>query len=184
MQAYDERITRYFRRAHPHTGSTTAKVLMGSLFGLSALAASGFATMVLNLSSQYVYSPGCVDHFLQNTSSPIKVTALYQWLFVLLTTISLACSSSLIHKLVQNRFPERARSVYMSLNIFIMQAAPCKAAIHNWRSKVPSAEQLTSTPRRSIYWMLHLPFLILASTPAIGFVSTSADCDNKLTSFV
>ena len=118
--------------------------------------------------------------------SPLGVGVAYQWLFVLYSSAVLLAGFAFMTAFLHRDDPKhRAASVYQCICTLACdpKITAARQALHQWKAKVlalvsyapPSNLKPPGTRvpvwRSALFYIFHLPVLMVASLPAIGFVS-------------
>ena len=117
--------------------------------------------------------------------SPLGVGVAYQWLFVLYSSAVLLAGFAFMTAFLHRDDPKhRAASVYRCIRVLACDpdVEAARQALKQWKGGVfgsisPAPAVNLEPPqvhvpvwRRSLFYIFHLPVLVVASLPAIGFV--------------
>eukprot|EP00656_Telonema_subtile_P004296 TRINITY_DN1194_c0_g1_i15.p1 TRINITY_DN1194_c0_g1~~TRINITY_DN1194_c0_g1_i15.p1 ORF type:complete len:1243 (-),score=233.02 TRINITY_DN1194_c0_g1_i15:64-3792(-) len=128
----------------------------------------GLCFVLLNALSPGVFDSGCTDPLLRTSIAPIKAGVAYQWTWVVLSSLMMAVAIYLFYLLGSSDQDARARSVHRCLCNTMPQSA---RAIKQWQQGVQRSKRLLPYPIRiTLFVLLHIPVLLLASLPAFGYV--------------
>ena len=173
------------------------RVYKGALRMMQLLSVVGLGLMILNASTESTNDgAGCMDHFIATTvASSIHYGSLYQWLFILFSALSILVLGLAVETLRRRSSELSGIGIYSVISYLCLapEDKQTKRAIQQWRARVVQSrchdqhhnhsafEPLTkatkalamptvTTGRMVLYWLLHLPLLVLASAPACGYV--------------
>ena len=170
QEGQDDLATQTYRGA-------LAWMLILSLVGLGLLLVNIFVPDSLT---------GCMDPLIRTTFASSRAGPTYQWLFILLNAAGMLTMGLTLEHLRCRSSEAHGVQVYGVLE-YLCRTPELKAthrALRQWKSKLwyndrppqgalePLAKVMPSvtTWRMVLYWAFHLPLLVLASVPAIGFV--------------
>eukprot|EP00656_Telonema_subtile_P051092 TRINITY_DN6796_c0_g1_i5.p1 TRINITY_DN6796_c0_g1~~TRINITY_DN6796_c0_g1_i5.p1 ORF type:complete len:1237 (-),score=178.33 TRINITY_DN6796_c0_g1_i5:137-3847(-) len=162
-------LKEYFKRSWRRSveRDVLSRTLSKTLKGSCAFLACGVVLIVLNAASPGIHDGFCIDDLLRATTASIEVHRVYEWLWVVLACAGVAATEMITRELRSDRGAQRAQSVYRCLRGFTAQAVPARACVEAWKHNMPHK---SSFGRRVAYWLLHIPFIVLVSGPAFGFV--------------
>ena len=151
--------------------------------------------LIVNLASDGLFdvSGGCTDPYIRTSIapigswkfSPLGVSMAYQWLFALYCGTAVVIGFGVMTAILKKDDPKhRAKTVYRCIHILACDPdiSAAREAIQQWKDQMLGCEKhttpivlkppMTRVPlwRRILFYWFHLPFLLLASLPAIGFV--------------
>ena len=169
----DESLVAYARsgfRTGP--GSVCANHFLAHSTGpLFALAPIGLLCLIFDM----VWSKGeCIDFVIQSTIATVHADSIWQFLWVMTN-----CCASVSTTLLLVRFQRYGANPKHDFNQPQWTALICnpggaatKHAIDAWRLNMETSglSPLLSATRPLISWILHLPILIIAVAPSVGYV--------------
>ena len=102
----------------------------------------------------------------------------YEWLWLVLGSVTMALMTFTVSRLQQDVGRKNAVArVHACLVVFIFSNNSCKQTVLKWRTNMSEQSNQSlggikgpSWWRLILYYLLHLPFVLLASIPAAGFV--------------
>ena len=118
------------------------------------------------------------DPLLRTSISEITVSMSYEWLWLVLGSVTMALMTFTVSRLQQDVGRKNAVArVHACLVVFIFSNSSCKQTVLKWRTNMSEQSNQSlggikgpSWWRLILYYLLHLPFVLLASIPAAGFV--------------
>ena len=116
------------------------------------------------------------DPLLRTSISEITVSMSYEWLWLVLGSVTMALMTFTVSRLQQDNGRKNAvAGVHACLVVFVNSNNSFKQTILQWRTNMSDQSigggiKGPSWWRLILYYLLHLPFLLLASIPAAGFV--------------
>ena len=155
-------------------------MLQRSLRMMMVLALLGVCLLVVNVSMDGLYR--CSDPFIKTSIAPVEVDIVYQWLFVTLSAAVMSTVALTVEILYRDDPRHHAMHVYQCIcaPLHNPEIEAAKQALHWWKSKALGCIEPTpngsETPRRIKVWrrmlffVLHLPVLIVISAPSVGYV--------------
>ena len=153
-------------------GSVCANHFLAHSTGpLFALAPIGLLCLIFDM----VWSKGeCIDFVIQSTIATVHADSIWQFLWVMTN-----CCASVSTTLLLVRFQRYGANPKHDFNQPQWTALVCnpggaatKHAIDAWRLNMETSglSPLLSATRPLICWILHLPVLIIAVAPSVGYV--------------
>ena len=122
----------------------------------------------------------CVaDPFMRVSLSEISVSTKFGWVWVLSSCAAMSTSTYLMYRLRRDVGRKHSvAAVHACLTVFVNCNLHCKQPVRNWianmtDNKEEDARADNEAPplwRTLVYFLLHIPFLMLASIPAAGYV--------------
>eukprot|EP00656_Telonema_subtile_P054505 TRINITY_DN8174_c0_g2_i5.p1 TRINITY_DN8174_c0_g2~~TRINITY_DN8174_c0_g2_i5.p1 ORF type:complete len:1044 (-),score=161.68 TRINITY_DN8174_c0_g2_i5:235-3366(-) len=167
-QAHNEPLLDYPQRHLARAFNTKSRSLQKAFRGVCVLGFVGLLLIVLHLVTPSIYDSGCADALLRTTVALVSAEEWYQWSWIILCCVVLVSTTFIMEQMHRSQLSSHARAVYRWIRLFAVQTLPPHlAALAVWRSKVPHP---VARWRKVLAWLLHIPFLLFTSLPAIGFV--------------
>ena len=138
-----------------------------AFFAVLGVIGISFATANL-LASNVFTSNGCVDPFINTTLTVVEADTVFQLWWVALNGVSIALSGMIYQAVVRGDCRKQAQATQRCLSALAIQVGKGaqKDALAVWRSQIP-----VPMWRNLLSFGLHIPFICLAVSPAVGFVS-------------
>eukprot|EP00658_Telonema_sp_P-2_P081770 TRINITY_DN8475_c0_g3_i3.p1 TRINITY_DN8475_c0_g3~~TRINITY_DN8475_c0_g3_i3.p1 ORF type:complete len:1118 (-),score=247.99 TRINITY_DN8475_c0_g3_i3:75-3428(-) len=159
-------------RPDPRKAAMLSRVCFALAVPMLVLAGIGVLLAILNGLTPSVFSEGggCVSPVVHISVASVQTTTAYQWMFVTMDIVCLAVSRLAIRQVQKWNEEARIRRVHRSLSTL---AAPShdstvQRLLHNWRAN--AGDRKPSGGRKAVFWLLHVPVIVVASLPAIGYV--------------
>ena len=131
---------------------------------------------LLNLYTPGIFDAhGCTDPLIRGTISAVKVNTTFQWQWIALNCIILGLIIWTMESM--NRRSLKGRASRLNRWLVHLVTDPHSKVVSQWCENVRSSKLCGTTSLRTfLFWLLHFPFLFLASVPAIGYVSFTDLC--------
>ena len=155
------------------------RMLAQSLRSMLLLMVCGLTLIILNLVSSTLQTGngGCVDPFLNMTTQATKADISYQYAWAVVSGIVVIVTAFLTHHVKQTDRKHHLQSVHKCL--ITLACSREGTALLAWQANMNSANMHVpgessfgpnTVPRRIVFWLLHMPFLAVASLPDWGYV--------------
>ena len=156
--------------------SVLFEIVLKWLPGSAVLGLCGAMLMLLNYFTDnlHTYSGDQlpIDPLLRATSATVArpPVVAYQYLWSFLSSIGSVFASWMVYQLIGNAKLKRAKRVHLLLCSLCVDSR--SLALEAWCEQAAITGKSTHVPliRRLVYWVLHIPCLLLASGPAYMFV--------------
>lgn len=159
---------------------TVTSLLWRMLLPSCVLSCCGLALAILNSASPSVYGEyinqhhsDCVDGYMKTTMAVTVPTTWYQWSWVCVNSMVLIGLAVLTTRMILTGRSEMAvSSVHNCLCTLGDNTTAETRAFSEWQSKVhATSKQRSRKPiRKSMYYFLHLPIMVVLSIPSFAYV--------------
>lgn len=136
----------------------------------------GVCAMLMNVLSASMFE--CLDPMVRTTIANYKASAAVQWCQALISATAVGVVNAIVELLRRDDPEARAQCVYNCLMELTTQTETSQESrlIHVWQTNSGTrrynhrGQTKTNAWRRVLFYFLHLPILVAASIPAVGFV--------------
>ena len=140
--------------------------------GVLSLALIGVVLVVLNLSVPSIYQ--CVEPLTSTTIVPVEADTAFQWSWAILGCLGNLVCGTICRNTRENDSQKAARTTQRWLQVLnsrMVGSCTPRQALFAWRTKSLSEHAEPTAVRTLLFYILHVPIILLAMIPACGYVT-------------